>query len=126
MRSPPSEHKLLTAHVAKAPMTEMPMIGRLAPYIGTLVVFVGLQPAVVYAPNFGALLAFRFLTGLFGSPVLATGGASIADMYSPKKRAYGISVWGFAAVLGPVLGPIVGGFATQAKGWTVRHRHSPK
>lgn len=95
------------------------MIGRLGPYIMTLLVFVGLQPAVIYAPNFGALLAFRFITGLFGSPVLATGGASIADMYSPQKRAYGISVWGFAAVLGPVLGPLVGGFAAQAEGWRV-------
>lgn len=38
-------------------------------------------------------------------------------MYSPAKRAYGISVWGLAAVMGPVLGPLVGGFAAQHLGW---------
>jgi len=38
-------------------------------------------------------------------------------MYAPNKRAYGISVWGLAAVLGPVLGPLVGGFAAQHEGW---------
>ncbi|KAL9054273.1 MAG: hypothetical protein Q9162_004231 [Coniocarpon cinnabarinum] len=100
-----------------APMSEVPFFGRNPIYIGTLFVFVGLQPAVIYAPNFGALLAFRFLTGLFGSPALATGGASIADMYAPNKQAYGIAFWGVSAVFGPVLGPLVGGFAAQANGW---------
>ena len=77
-----------------------------------------LQLAVIYAKNFGMLLAFRFITGFFGSPVLATGGASIADMYRPSKRAYGIAIWGIAAVCGPVLGPLIGGFAAQYEDWT--------
>lgn len=87
-----------------SPMSEIPQIGRNPIYIGTLVVFVVFQLGVVFASNFGMLLAFRFLTGFFGSPVLATGGASIGDMYSPQKRAYAISVWGIAAVCGPVMG----------------------
>ncbi|EME87996.1 Benomyl/methotrexate resistance [Pseudocercospora fijiensis CIRAD86] len=96
-----------------SPMSEIPQIGRNPIYLGTLVVFVGLQPAVARAENFGMLLAFRFITGFFGSPVLATGGASLADIWSPKKRAYAISIWGVAAVCGPTLGPLVGGFAVE-------------
>lgn len=38
-------------------------------------------------------------------------------MYKPSKRAYGIGIWGLSAVCGPVLGPLVGGFAAQAEGW---------
>ncbi|TPR01337.1 Sugar (and other) transporter family protein [Aspergillus niger] len=45
------------------------------------------------------------------------GGASLADMFAPRKRAYGIGIWGISAICGPVLGPLVGGFAAQAKGW---------
>lgn len=100
-----------------APMSEIPQIGRNPVYISTLVVFVFFQFAVIYPRNFGMLLAFRFLTGFFGSPVLATGGASLSDMYKPSKRAYAIAVWGLAAICGPVLGPLVGGFAAQHKGW---------
>ncbi|PPJ59651.1 hypothetical protein CBER1_01184 [Cercospora berteroae] len=96
-----------------SPLSEIPQIGRNPIYLGTLVVFVGLQPAVARAPNFGALLAFRFITGFFGSPVLATGGASLADIWTPKKRAYSIAIWGVAAVCGPTLGPLVGGYAVQ-------------
>ena len=87
-----------------APLSEIPQIGRNPIYIGTLIVFVGLQLPVIFAKNFGMLLAFRFITGFVGSPVLATGGASVADMFRPQKRAYGIAIWGISAVSGPVLG----------------------
>lgn len=100
-----------------SPMSEIPQIGRNPVYIGTLVVFVFFQFGVIYAKNFGMLLAFRFLTGFFGSPVLATGGATLSDMYKPSKRAYAIGIWGIAAICGPVLGPLIGGFAVQHKTW---------
>lgn len=101
-----------------APLSEIPQIGRNPVYIITLAVFVILQVPTALAVNFGMLLAFRFLTGFIGSPSLATGGASIGDMYAPNKRAYGIAIWGVGAVCGPTLGPLVGGFAAEAKGWT--------
>ena len=101
-----------------APMSEIPQIGRNPVYIGTLILFVILQVPTALSVNFGMLLAFRFITGFIGSPSLATGGASIGDMYRPAKRAYGITVWGIGAVCGPTLGPLVGGFAVQAKGWS--------
>ncbi|KAL8940993.1 MAG: hypothetical protein Q9216_002512 [Gyalolechia sp. 2 TL-2023] len=102
----------------EAPMSEIPMIGRNPVYIGTLMVFVIFQVPTALSTNFAMLLCFRFLTGFIGSPVLATGGASIADIFAPNKRAYGIGIWGIAAICGPVLGPLVGGFAAQAKDWS--------
>jgi DHA1 family multidrug resistance protein-like MFS transporter len=101
-----------------APMSEIPHIGRNPIYIGTLVIFVLFQVATAIASNFGMLLAFRFLAGLFGSPVLATVGVNIRDMNRLQKQAYGLAIWGIAAVCGPVLGSLVGSFAAQAKGWT--------
>ena len=98
-------------------MSEIPYIGRNPVYVGTLLAFILLQLPVIYASNISMLLAFRFITGLIGSPVLATGGATIADIYEPRKQAYGIGVWGISAVFGPALGPLVGGFAAENKGW---------
>lgn len=93
-----------------SPMSEIPAIGRNPVYIGTLIVFVALQVPTALCGGMGALIPLRFLSGFFGSPALATGGASIADMYTPKYRAHGIAIWGAAAVCGPVLGPLLGGF----------------
>ncbi|KAH9976873.1 MFS transporter [Lactifluus volemus] len=100
-----------------APLSEVPQIGRMPIYILTLAVFVVLQVPTALATNYGMLIAFRFLTGFFGSPILATGGATIADIYAPKKRAYGMTLWGVFATCGPSLGPLVGGFAAHVEGW---------
>lgn len=96
-----------------SPLSEVPLIGRNPIYIGTLAVFVAFQAAVALAKNYGMLMAFRFLTGVFGSPVLATGGASVTDIWIPKKQAYPMAIWGLFAVCGPLLGPVVGNFAVQ-------------
>ncbi|OGE49271.1 hypothetical protein PENARI_c022G07394 [Penicillium arizonense] len=101
-----------------APLSEIPMIGRSPTYVLTLLVFVFFNFGVIYAHNFGMLLAFRFLTGFLGSPVLATGAASMGDMWSPQSRDYMIGIWGMFAISAPVLGPMLGGFAASAKGWT--------
>jgi DHA1 family multidrug resistance protein-like MFS transporter len=98
-------------------MSEVPYIGRNPVYVGTLFAFILLQFGVIYAKNIETLLAFRFITGLVGSPVLATGGATIADLYIPSKQTYGIGVWGISAVLGPAMGPLIGGFAVEHNGW---------
>jgi DHA1 family multidrug resistance protein-like MFS transporter len=67
--------------------------------------------------NIGGILVLRFLLGFFGSPCLATVGASYGDFYDAAAMPYVIALWGGGATLGPALGPLVAGFAVQAKGW---------
>ena len=100
-----------------SPMSEIPQIGRNPVYIGTLAMFVALQVPTLYANSLGSLLPLRFLAGFFGSPVLATGGASLADYYRPIPRTYAMSLYGAFAVCGPVFGPLLGGFAVQGETW---------
>jgi len=98
-------------------MSEIPTIGRSRIYFWSLLAFVLLQVPTGYATKMPMLLVFRFLSGFFGGPVLATGGATIIDMYPPIEVPYWIGVFGACGVLGPVLGPLVGGFAAQAEEW---------
>jgi DHA1 family multidrug resistance protein-like MFS transporter len=100
-----------------SPMSEMPQIGRSRIYFWTLFAFVLLELPTGYATSMAMLLVFRFLTDFFGSPVLATGGATIMDMYPPVEVPYWISIFGSVGILGLVMGPLIGGFAAQAKGW---------
>jgi len=82
-------------------MSEAIRLGRKPVYLVTLTVFVGLQVPTALAKNFGMLLAFRFLGGIFGAPVLAMGGASINDMYTPTQRGYAIVLWDVVSVAAP-------------------------
>jgi DHA1 family multidrug resistance protein-like MFS transporter len=100
-----------------SPLSEIPSIGRTPVYIATLFLFVILQIPTIYAKNMPTLLAMRFFAGFVGSPALATGGASIQDMFPMMKLPYAIVLWSVAAVCGPVLGPVMGGFAAEFKDW---------
>ncbi len=99
------------------PFQELPAFGRNPIYISTLFFFIIFQIPIVTATNIQTVLAFRFLTGFFGSPALATGGASMGDIYPSDQLAYVIGVWALGAVAGPITGPVIGGFAAQANGW---------
>ncbi|CAO1614400.1 unnamed protein product [Sympodiomycopsis kandeliae] len=100
-----------------SPLSEIPQIGRNPPYIITLAIFVILQVPTALTDSLAGYLVLRFLAGVFGSPALATGGATISDMFPAKTRAPWVGIWGLSAVSGPALGPLIGGFASQALGW---------
>ncbi|KAF3769436.1 putative MFS transporter [Cryphonectria parasitica EP155] len=94
------------------------VLGRKYPLsIGLLLFEVFVVPVAV-APNVATIFVCRFLSGVFGSSALAIAGGALADLWDPLPR--GVAVAGFASAtfLGPVLGPIVGGYVTMSHlGW---------
>ncbi|KAL1880382.1 hypothetical protein Plec18167_003786 [Paecilomyces lecythidis] len=100
-----------------SPLSEIPVIGRNSIYIITFVIFTVLCVPMALVDNFAGILVLRFLLGFFGSPCLATAGASYGDFYGPTQLPYVIAMWGGGATLGPALGPLVGGFAVQEMTW---------
>jgi DHA1 family multidrug resistance protein-like MFS transporter len=100
-----------------SPLSEIPIIGRNPPYMISYAIFVILLVPTALVDNFAGLIVLRFLQGFFGSPCLATGGATLQDVYSIIKLPYVLSLWAFAATCGPALGPIISGFSVQAEDW---------
>lgn len=100
-----------------APLSEIPSIGRNPPYVATMVIFVILTVPAALVQNFAGLLVLRYLQGFFGSPCLATGGASLGDMYSLVKLPYALCLWALFATGGPALGPIISGFSVPKTNW---------
>ncbi|KAJ9628578.1 hypothetical protein H2203_002479 [Taxawa tesnikishii (nom. ined.)] len=100
-----------------SPLSEIPLIGRNPPYMITFAIFVILSVPTALVDNFAGLLVLRFLQGFFGSPCLATGGASLGDMYSLIKLPYVLTLWAFAACVGPAMGPVISGFSVSAENW---------
>ncbi|KAF2398427.1 MFS general substrate transporter [Trichodelitschia bisporula] len=100
-----------------SPLSEIPSIGRNPPYIITFFIFWILVIPSAVVDNFAGLIVLRFLQGFFGSPCLATGGASLQDMFSLIKLPYVLSLWALAATCGPSLGPLISGFSVTVEGW---------
>ncbi|KAJ7863168.1 major facilitator superfamily domain-containing protein [Mycena leptocephala] len=99
------------------PLQELPLLGRNPVYMATLFLFVIFQIPIVTAKNMNTVLALRFFTGLFGSPALATGGASMGDIFPASQFPYVLGIWALGATAGPITGPVIGGFAAQAESW---------
>jgi DHA1 family multidrug resistance protein-like MFS transporter len=95
----------------------VPTFGRNIPYITTFFLFTVLALPLSLVDNLGGLLVLRFLLGFFGSPCLASGGASMGDIYSFLYLPYAVAVWVVAAFGGPAIGPLLSGFAVYAKNW---------
>jgi MFS transporter, DHA1 family, multidrug resistance protein len=79
--------------------------------------FILITAAAARVSNFPGLVVLRFLQGFLGGPVLATGGASAADMLGFHKIPYGLTFWCCAAFAGPALGPLLSGFAVTQSTW---------
>ncbi|KAL7930676.1 major facilitator superfamily domain-containing protein [Trichoderma chlorosporum] len=62
-------------------------------------------------------LALYVLRCFFGSPCLATGAASLSDMFPVTRIPYPLAAWSGAMYAGPALGPLLSGFAVTAKTW---------
>ena len=100
-----------------APLSEIPSIGRNPVYSITFLIFVIVSVPTAAVNTFSGLLVLRVIQGFFGSPCLANGGASMADLYSDLTTPYGLTVWVSACFAGPALGPLLSGYAVTAEGW---------
>ncbi|TFK55294.1 MFS general substrate transporter [Heliocybe sulcata] len=100
-----------------APMGEM--YGRRRIFIITMSVYTLLHLGGALGHNIATLLATRFLAGVFGSSPLTNAGGAISDIWNPRERGVATSLYATAPWLGPVIGPIVGGFVSQTPrlGW---------
>ena len=70
------------------------------------------------AQNPQTLFVTRFISGTCAAAPLTIAGGVIADMWDPVGRGFAMSLFSCAVFIGPVLGPIIGGFVTQSYlGW---------
>ncbi|KAI9715354.1 MAG: hypothetical protein M1812_005999 [Candelaria pacifica] len=100
-----------------SPMSELPAFGRNVPYVATFAIYIILCVPTSLVTNYGGFVFLRFLLGFFGSPCLATGGASMGDMYSLLYLPYSVALWVSAAFAAPALGPLLAGFSVPAENW---------
>jgi DHA2 family multidrug resistance protein len=63
------------------------------------------------------LIIFRFLQGVGGGALLVTSQTIITESYPQEKRGMAQAIYGMGVIIGPTLGPPLGGYITQNFGW---------
>ncbi len=63
------------------------------------------------------LIAFRILQGLAGGGLISTGQAILLETWPPEEVGIATAMFGLGAVVGPTLGPTIGGYITEHFSW---------
>src|SRR5215813_9034990 len=63
------------------------------------------------------LVFFRFLQGVGGGALLVTSQTIITESYPPEKRGMAQAIYGMGVIVGPTLGPPLGGYITEHFNW---------
>ncbi|MBL8875247.1 MAG: DHA2 family efflux MFS transporter permease subunit [Phycisphaerae bacterium] len=92
-------------------------LGRRNYFILSIAVFTIASALCGMAPNLGALIAARVLQGLAGGGLQPCSQAILLDAFPVEKRGTAMTMFGMAALLGPVVGPTFGGYITDNFGW---------
>lgn len=101
--------------ILAAPISET--FGRNVVYKVTAPIFILFLAGSGLSRSFASLCVCRMLAGIIGGPVLAVGAGTSADLYPTHNRAVATSMFIMMPFLGPSLGPVIGGFAADFKGW---------
>lgn len=63
------------------------------------------------------MIFFRFLQGCFGASLSPLAQSIMFDLYPPEKRGSIMAIWGIGVMVGPILGPTLGGYLTDMYDW---------
>jgi len=69
------------------------------------------------AQSLGEIVGFRLLQGVFGASLIPLSQAVLLDIYTPEEQGPAMAIWGMGAVLGPIIGPALGGWLTENFSW---------
>lgn len=92
-------------------------LGRKKYFTGAILLFTLASFACGLAPNLTLLIFFRILQGMAGGALLPTSQTLIQESFPPEKRGMAMAIFGLSVMVGPALGPTLGGYLTDNFGW---------
>jgi len=69
------------------------------------------------AENLTQIVLFRFIQGAIGAAMVPISQSVMATIFPLKERGMAMAIWGMGVMLGPILGPTLGGYLTQVASW---------
>jgi len=113
----------LTSYIVCAAIM-MPLTGWLAGRFGIKYIFLAsvicftLASALCgMAENLGELVLFRALQGLAGAGLIPLSQSTLLQINPPERHGQAMAVFGIGTILGPIMGPALGGWLTEDYSW---------
>ena len=114
---------VLTSYIV-ASAVAMPMTGWLADRVGSRRLFIISTGSFVaasmlcgMAQNITQIVLFRALEGASGAFISPLSQSAMLDISKPSRQSQMMAIWGMGIMIGPILGPIIGGTLTESWNW---------
>src|SRR5271154_1957432 len=111
---------VLTSYIVAAAIMTAP-VGWLSARFGRknlfMVCLVGFTVASMLcgaAQSLPQMVVFRLLQGVFGAALVPLSQSTMLDIYPPEKRGSAMAIWGMGVMVGPIMGPTLGGWLTDS------------
>ena len=69
------------------------------------------------AQNIEQIVAFRLMQGMCGAALVPLSQSVMLDAYPLEQRGQAMGIWGVGVMLGPIMGPTLGGWLTENYSW---------
>jgi DHA2 family multidrug resistance protein len=121
--TPDTINWVLTSYII-ATAVIMPITGWLADRMGSRRLFIASVTGFVLASmlcglarNIEQMVAFRALQGASGAFIAPLAQAALVDTNRPSRQGQMMALWGMGIMIGPILGPFLGGWITENWNW---------
>jgi DHA2 family multidrug resistance protein len=91
--------------------------GRKYYYAASVAIFTIASALCGTATNIWQLVAYRVIQGIGGGALQPTAQAILFESFPPEKRAQGMALFGLGAMVGPAVGPLLGGYLVSNYQW---------
>jgi DHA2 family multidrug resistance protein len=114
---------VITSYLA-ANAIVLPITGWLSAHLGrrnyfllSIVVFTLASALCGFATSLGQMILFRIIQGLAGGGLQPCSQGILMDSFPPEKQGTAMTLFGVAAILGPIVGPTLGGWLCVNYDW---------
>jgi DHA2 family multidrug resistance protein len=114
---------VLTSYVIAAAIMTAPVgwlaarFGRKPLFLVCLVGFTVTSMLCGLAQNLPQEVLFRFFQGCFGAALVPLSQAIMLDIFPIEQRGMAMAIWATGVMIGPILGPTLGGYLTDSYNW---------
>ncbi len=114
---------ILTAYIVTAAIMTLPVgylaqrFGRRSVLLWSVAGFTLTSMLCGQANSLNEMVTWRILQGAFGASLAPLSQSILLDTFPKEKHASAMSIWGMGIMLGPILGPTLGGWLTDTYSW---------
>ncbi len=114
---------VLTSYIVAAAIMTPPTgflagrFGRKRLFVASVIGFTVASMLCGMAQSLVQIVLFRILQGMFGAALVPLSQSVLLDVYPKERQGFAMAMWGIAVMVGPVLGPVLGGWLTENYTW---------